>query len=74
MDPKYDNCNKEKWDISSFMHHGDRMKRALTHIHAPVKAAVARYTTRDELINPLSPKRSLLNYFSLQNSSMLIKT
>jgi hypothetical protein len=56
------------------MHHFNRMKRALTHIHAPAKAAVARYTTKDELTNPPSPKRSLLNYFNLQNSSMLIKT
>jgi hypothetical protein len=43
MDPKYDHCSKEEHDSFAFMHHSDRVKKALTYIRAPVKAAVARY-------------------------------
>ena len=43
MDPKYEHCSKEERDGFAFMHHSDRVKKALTYIRAPVKAAVARY-------------------------------
>lgn len=43
LDPKYTNNTPEERDSFAFMHHCDRMKRALNHIRQPVKAAVARF-------------------------------
>ncbi|CEJ05552.1 hypothetical protein RMCBS344292_19491 [Rhizopus microsporus] len=43
MDHKYEHCSKEERDEFTFMYHSDCVKKALTYIRAPVKAAVARY-------------------------------
>ncbi|ORE06579.1 hypothetical protein BCV72DRAFT_291643 [Rhizopus microsporus var. microsporus] len=43
MDHKYEHCSKEERDGSALMRHSDRVKKALTYIRTPVKAAVARY-------------------------------
>ncbi|EIE79015.1 hypothetical protein RO3G_03720 [Rhizopus delemar RA 99-880] len=43
MDPKYEQNTKEERDSLAFMHHCDRMKRAINYIRVPVKTAVARY-------------------------------
>ncbi|KAG1040046.1 hypothetical protein G6F43_012374 [Rhizopus delemar] len=43
MDPKYEQSSKEERDDFALMHHSDRVKKALSYIRAPVKAAVARY-------------------------------
>ncbi|ORE02359.1 hypothetical protein BCV72DRAFT_265253 [Rhizopus microsporus var. microsporus] len=42
MDPKYDQCSKER-DHLALKFHCERVRRALSYIRAPVKAAVARY-------------------------------
>ncbi|KAG1033606.1 hypothetical protein G6F43_013546 [Rhizopus delemar] len=43
MDPKYEQSSKEKRDDFALMHRSDRVKKSLSYIRAPVKAAVARY-------------------------------
>ncbi len=43
MDPKYDQCSKEERDHLALKFHCERVRRALSYIRAPVKAAVARY-------------------------------
>ncbi|KAG1607774.1 hypothetical protein G6F46_012048 [Rhizopus delemar] len=42
-DPKYENSSNEERDNMAYMHHCNRMERALTYIRPPVKFAVARY-------------------------------
>jgi hypothetical protein len=32
MDPKYEHCSKEERDSFDFIHHSDRVKKALTYI------------------------------------------
>ncbi|KAG1494654.1 hypothetical protein G6F54_007726 [Rhizopus delemar] len=60
MDPKYEQSSKEERDDFALMHHSDRVKKALSYIRAPVKAAVAPESSSVLLITEswlLSPNR-----------------
>ena len=75
MDPKYKHCSKEERDGFAFMHHCNRVKKALAYIRAAAKAALACYfynqdwiskSVLDEILQLKSPTQ--------QMSSMLMRT
>ncbi|KAG1144031.1 hypothetical protein G6F36_015338 [Rhizopus arrhizus] len=70
MDPKYEQSSKEERDDFALMHHSDRVKKALSYIRAPVKAAVARYFYNQDVFNVDEDDAMLLSDHEDNNSQL----